>query len=177
MFIETHTPLMSTWDWRLFTWLSLLWRNYSRGKNRSKSFILVTDKGFYGTYIEFCILSFAGPIFILWITNGQKVTTGSIMTCIYYDKRGWRQIHNCYYEGRSQKRIHIRCCVNLQWCAFWCRLWSTRRFVTRLITAATGWNQNIIILHLQNNINTIKWLDIQWIIKVYTPMVKKNQTK
>lgn len=24
----THEPRMRTWDWRLFTWLSLLWRNW-----------------------------------------------------------------------------------------------------------------------------------------------------
>lgn len=26
--VMTHEPRMRTWDWRLFTWLSLLWRNW-----------------------------------------------------------------------------------------------------------------------------------------------------
>lgn len=34
---KTHEPRMRTWDWRLFTWLSLLCRNYRRQKRSSSS--------------------------------------------------------------------------------------------------------------------------------------------
>lgn len=30
---ETYEPLMRTWDWRLLTWLSLLWRNCGRQRS------------------------------------------------------------------------------------------------------------------------------------------------
>lgn len=40
---KTHEPRMRTWDWRLFTWLSLLCRNCRRQKRSSSSAVAVSS--------------------------------------------------------------------------------------------------------------------------------------
>lgn len=94
MGIETHMPLMSTWDWRLFTWLSLLWRNYSRGKTGLSVSSLWVLMGFMGQN-HHCVLYLWLCLFLImnYTSAGGCHRFQNNMHFTVYNKQKWRTSH------------------------------------------------------------------------------------